>query len=189
MVPVRPSSKPGTQRKRCAWRWAADRSATRCCGSTRHACCRSTRHAVLWCRGRCGVRKRWWLLVPAVLLAGLAGTFLYLRSAYPPERLLALLEPRVEAALGRDVEIGGAQLVPFPLAVRLDAVRIAAAPGSTAASLLEIGSIRFELRLMPLLRREVRVRTLVLDSPRVILEQNAAKRWNFARSGPAAAPK
>jgi len=124
-----------------------------------------------------------------VLLAGLAGTFLYLRSAYPPERLLALLEPRVEAALGRDVEIGAAQLVPFPLAVRLDAVRVAAAPGSTAAPLLEIGSIRFELRLLPLLRREVRVRTLVLDSPRVILEQNAAKHWNFARSGPEAAPK
>jgi uncharacterized protein involved in outer membrane biogenesis len=132
------------------------------------------------------VKKRWLLLVPLSLILLATIAFLYLRRSYPPERLLALVEPRVESALGRDIEIASAQLTPFPLAVRLDDVRIQAAPGFANPNLVTLASLRFDLRLGPLLQRRIAVRSLVIESPRVFLEQNMEGRWNYELSKGAA---
>ncbi len=132
-------------------------------------------------------KKLAWLVL-AVLVVGIVGTFLYVRSAYPPERLRALLEPRVEEALGRPVSIGGASWSVMPLAVRLDDVRVHTDANETA-TLFELQALRFDLRWLPLLRREIAVRSLVLESPRVLLERSAEGRWNYeadAERAPAA---
>ncbi|UCE01684.1 MAG: AsmA family protein [Candidatus Latescibacterota bacterium] len=128
------------------------------------------------------MKKRWLLLVPLGLILVITIAFLFLRRAYPPERLLALVEPRVESALGRDVEIASAQLTPFPLALRLDDVRIQAAPGFATPDLVTLASLRFDLKLGPLLQRRIAVRSLVIESPRVFLEQNMEGRWNYELS-------
>lgn len=131
------------------------------------------------------MKKKILLFGPLVVLAVLTAAFLYVRSAYPPERLLALLEPRVEAALGREVTIGAARMTPLPLAVRLDDVRVqGGARESGDATLLELAGLRFELQWLPLLRREIAVRSLVLESPRVFLERNSEGRWNHESSSP-----
>ncbi len=114
--------------------------------------------------------------------------FFVLRSALPPEKLLALVRPRLEAALGREVEIGGAGLSFVPLAARVDNVRVRANPGFDSPYLLELRSMHLKLRFAPLLRRQIDVRSLELTGLELTLEQDATERWNFAAARPAAAP-
>ena len=126
------------------------------------------------------MRRKRLLIIPAVLVLALVALFLGLRAAFPPERLLALAEPRLEAALGRPVEIGSARLDLMPLAARLEAVRIGARPGFASPHVVELDAMQLELGFLALLRRQLEVRSLVLDGLRLFLEQDEQGQWNFA---------
>lgn len=133
------------------------------------------------------MKKKLLLLVPLLVVVVLVVVMLVLRSMLPPERLVALAEPRLEAALGREVEIGKASLRFWPLGVRLENVHVQANQGFESPLLLELGSLRLDLRLLPLLRRSMDVRSLVLERLQLVLEQDAKGRWNFERATAGAA--
>lgn len=128
-------------------------------------------------------------LVMLVLVLAVAGLGIYLELSFPPQRLRELAEPRLEAALGHPVELGGASLHLSPLAVRLDSLRVLAPVGSTHPDLLRIGTLSLRLRTLPLLRRQVVVTSLEIRSPEVWLEERGDRVWNATPPADATTPR
>jgi hypothetical protein len=93
---------------------------------------------------------------------------LYLAMAFTlsrfldPEALASWLEPRMQDAVGREVEVGRVEVGFFPLSVRLRDVQVAD-PTGMAPHLARLGSLEFQVAVLPLLRREVEVARLVVD--------------------------
>ena len=116
----------------------------------------------------------------AIGLAGVVylGLLFVLSRFLDPETLAARIEPRLETALAREVEIGSAKVGFFPLGIRLQDVSVAD-PTGLAPTLARIESVEFQVDLIPLLRREVRVRRLVIESPEANLRVAADGRSNF----------
>ncbi len=124
--------------------------------------------------------------VAFILLAGIA--IVLVARSLPSARLLALVETRLETALGREVEIGRVHLGLLPLAMVASDVRVRANPGFVAPTLVEIQSLRCNLAVLPLLRRQLDLRSLVIDTPKIWLEQNANGEWNYASTRLVASP-
>jgi len=98
-------------------------------------------------------------------------------------RYAGVIEARAEALTGRDVEITGdvrIALLPSPK-LTLGAMTIANAPGAHAEHLLEVAGMAAEVSVAALLRGDLVVSRLTLDSPRVWLEQtvDGGPNWHF----------
>lgn len=96
-----------------------------------------------------------------LVLLFLAGSFLLSRFL-DPDRLAGWLEPQLEAAVNRDVSVGAVKVGFLPVAVRLEDLSISD-PTGLAPELAALGSLELRVRVLPLLRREVRVREIRLD--------------------------
>jgi len=120
----------------------------------------------------------------AVGLVLLIGAALAAPSVVDWNRYREDIAARVEAAVGRDVLIGGDidfTLLPQPsLSVRQ--VYVANAAGASAASLVSLGSLDIKVALAPLLRGAIEVRTVVLQDPVFELELLADGRPNWSLS-------
>lgn len=94
------------------------------------------------------------------VLAGLLilylGAALALRTLVPPETVAAWAEPRAEAALNRDVEIGGAELAIFPhLGMALENVTVGNLGGFQGPPLARAERAELRVALWPLVRGDV----------------------------------
>ncbi|MEX2208713.1 MAG: AsmA family protein [Myxococcota bacterium] len=107
------------------------------------------------------------LLIAAALVALvviLSGVALYL---FDVETLREPLQTQASAALGRDAKLGEISLSLFPLpAVRVADIRIAG-PKPSDPPFAEIEELRLRVAILPLLARQVVLRSLEIDSPRV----------------------
>jgi AsmA protein len=133
---------------------------------------------------------RLFLLVAAVGAVIFIALTLVLSRFLDPEALAARVEPRLETALARDVEVGRVEVGLFPLGVRLRDVSVAD-PTGLAPVLAQVESVDFRVALLPLFRREVRVARLVLENPLADLRVDADGRSNFGdlSSQPATEPE
>lgn len=94
-------------------------------------------------------------LVAGLLVLYLAAV-LGLRVLLPPETLARWAEPRAEAALNRDVEIGGAELAVFPhLGVALRDVTVGNLAGFRGPPLARLERAELRVALLPLVRGDV----------------------------------
>jgi len=95
-------------------------------------------------------------------------------NAYRPQ-----LETAAAKAFGLEVRLTGALgLDLFPgLQLTLEDVQIGA-PGAELATAREV---RLGLALLPLLRKHVRIETLVIQQPRILVERGRDGRFNFDR--------
>jgi hypothetical protein len=103
--------------------------------------------------------RRWarillWVLGVGVLLF-LASSFAVSRLL-DPDRLAGWLEPRIEEAVNRDVEVGAVEVGFLPLAVRLRTIAVSD-PTGLAPRLAALDNLELRVRVLPLLRREIRV--------------------------------
>jgi len=119
-----------------------------------------------------------------LLFLGVAGAAvfaaltLFLSRFLDPEELAARLEPRLEAALAREVEVGRVEVSLFPLGVRLRDVSVAD-PTGLAPFLAQVESLEFRAKILPLFRRELRIGRLVLENPVADLRVSSDGRSNF----------
>lgn len=95
-------------------------------------------------------------------------------------------KPRIVAAVqqytGRALAIDGdltVALLPAPHAT-LKQVRLAEAPGFGDQAFAEIGAVSIYPRLLPLLRRQIEIKELVLEQPRLHLRKNKSSDSNWA---------
>ncbi len=118
------------------------------------------------------------LFLGAAVAVLFVGVTLFLSRYLDPEALATRLEPRLEAALVREVEVGGVEVGLFPLGVRLRDVTVAD-PTGLAPFLARVESLEFQARLIPLFRREVQIARLVLENPSADLRVSSEGRSNF----------
>ena len=135
-------------------------------------------------------------LLRRLLMAVAALAVLYLGTAFvlsrflDPEALAAWLEPRLEEAFNREVEVGRAEVGFLPLGVALKDVTLADPTGLTSR-LASVESIDLRVKILPLFRKELQVSRLTLESPRADLRAAADGHSNFGdlsaqgREGPA----
>lgn len=130
-------------------------------------------------------RKRWpWIALGVVALL-LLGGYAALVALFPPSKLRALVVPRLQAAVGRDVKLSSVHLKLFPrVAIRLDDLSIANAPGFGAEPAIQLKALDLEPRLLPLLRGEVELRSLRLIQPVIRYAVDSAGHSNFEGLGP-----
>lgn len=117
-------------------------------------------------------------------LAGLVSAYAALNVALtlllPPPQLAEWVTPRLEAALGREAEVGGVRLRAFPrIAIRVDRLALENPSGFSDRPLLRLGALDLRPRILPLLRRTIVVDEIRLTRPRLLVESNASGDLNL----------
>lgn len=110
---------------------------------------------------------RWLIIVLAVIAVVLIGGYVTLKLMFPPDKLRAMVVPRIESAVDRDVELSGVSLRVIPrIAVRLDDLAIGNPPGFAPEPAVQLEALEVQVRLLPLLlRRQVEIDRLRLLYP------------------------
>lgn len=122
------------------------------------------------------------VLLALVAIAVVAAPRLIDWNGYRPE-----IAARLEAALGRRVEINGdlsLSLVPVP-ALSVEGVRLANVPGAAEPYMATVEAVRLRLAPAALLGGAVRIRSLILVKPRVHLQtfEDGHGNWEFQAAG------
>ena len=82
--------------------------------------------------------------------------------------------------LAREFDFSGIKLtIVKGLGVEIDGLRIAENPEFGGGDFLSMGRLRVKLKLLPLLRKEIQIKEVVLDKPVVQLIKNAKGEFNF----------
>lgn len=140
---------------------------------------------VVWKRVAVGLAS-----VVALIGALYLGGALYLQSVLDPATLARWVEPRLEAATNRDVGLGGASVSVFPrLSLELrDLTVVDPMEGDGGSPLASVDRVRLDVRLLPLLRRRVRIHRLRIEAPTLRLRRLADGSSNYGDLVPEGEP-
>jgi len=95
-----------------------------------------------------------------------------------------LIQDQLRTKLGRDVKLGAMKLTVTPLAIRIGDFSICEDPSVTSQlPFASAKELRVRLGLMSLLRRQVEVSSIALESPSVEVIRKADGSWNFSTLG------
>lgn len=116
-------------------------------------------------------------LLVALLLVGAA----VLKLIFTRERILALVLPKVEQAVGRKVTVGDASLSIWGgLGLELSQVTVANRKAFSSPYLATLDGLDVRVRFWPLLRKQLDVTKLILNLPQIFLEKNKKGQTNYA---------
>lgn len=122
----------------------------------------------------------WLAVVAAALLLAWAGLALLVRVVFDPATLAGRLEPRLSAALNRQVELGTVSLALFPRpGVEVTGLRVHNPEAFGDLPLAAADRVTLHPRLLPLLRRQARVDRIRIEEPRLLLLVNEEGVSNF----------
>ena len=126
-----------------------------------------------------------WLLMVLVVLA--VGAIVIVTKTVDPNDYKPQIEKLVLEKTGRALNLeGDLALTFFPwIGVETGKVSLAAAEGFGDLPMIEVNNAEVRVKLMPLVRREVEVDTVVLDTPRIRLatDQNGVNSWDDLMPG------
>ena len=133
------------------------------------------------------------LIIVAILLALVAGGLAIFIATFDADRYRPLLVDRLQQALGRPVQLGHVRLGwRQGLAIELEGLNVAEDPATSGEPLLQAESISAVIRLLPLLKQDVQVSSIVIRRPTIDVVRDAQGHVNLlglaAAVGPAAAP-
>jgi uncharacterized protein involved in outer membrane biogenesis len=120
------------------------------------------------------------------VLGGVGGLILILLITIPllidVNRYRGLIEGKAQEALGREVRLGEMKLSLLPsVAVRIDDLAIGALPEEGGGDLITARRVRVGVKLLPLMRKQVKVTSIVVDAPQLTLIRDSQGRWNVQR--------
>ena len=115
--------------------------------------------------------------VAALAVLYFGGTFALSRFL-DPDQLAGWLEPKLEVALNRGVEVGSVEVGFLPLGVTLREL-VVDDPTGLAPHLARVGSLEFRVEILPLLRREVRVSRMTIEGLQADLRVGEGGLSNF----------
>jgi AsmA protein len=121
------------------------------------------------------------LIIAGGLVVLLVSTAVVITAVVDPNRYKGTLESLLRDRVGRPVVIeGNLQISWFPwLGVRVGATHLANRPGDSGPPLIEWQSAAVAAKVMPLLRGEIEVDRVRLQSPQVRLRRDAQGRGNW----------
>ncbi|MDA8433289.1 MAG: AsmA family protein [Nitrospiraceae bacterium] len=112
-----------------------------------------------------------------VLLAGAAGLSLFVGSYLKSDKLKSVLVPRIEQLTGRTVKIDSIQVSLLRgIVVKGFSIKEKSGEGNFLSSRMFV----LDFRLLPLLKKEVVIKKLELDSPSVRIERRKDGTYNFS---------
>jgi uncharacterized protein involved in outer membrane biogenesis len=120
------------------------------------------------------------LAVPLLLIAG---SLVTLKLVFTPARLKAMAIQKLEETTRRKVTIADASLSFWPrIGVEIDSVRVSnrAGEGFSAVPFLSVDALRLDADLFPLLRGDVKITSLTMTRPRILLEVNSGNLTNYS---------
>ena len=123
-------------------------------------------------------------LVVVLLIAGLVA----LPFLVPTETVIARVQERVRAQTGRELTVGGpVEISVLPdLAVRLENVALANAPGGEAETLASLGALEVSVSVLPLLSGNVAIDRFRMVAPVINLEvaEDGTPNWRLGGTAP-----
>jgi len=123
------------------------------------------------------------VIVAVLIVLVLAAPFLI-----PVNQFRPTIEEKASAALGRKVNVGNLSLSLFSGSLAADNLSIADDPKFSKSPFLSAKSIKVGVELLPLiLRKELNVTAIVIDTPEVTLLRSGGGEWNYSSFGAAAA--
>ena len=125
------------------------------------------------------MRKLLWACgaVVVLLLICLLGLTLFVKSYLTSEKLKAIIIPKLEAATKRSVSIGDIDVSIFK-GVVVKEISIRELTGN--GNLISAKELILNYRLLPLLRRQLIIDKLELDSPHISIEREKDSTYNFS---------
>ncbi len=132
--------------------------------------------------------KRWkWILgLFAFLVAGLVAiTYLFLAN-YDFNKLKPRIARAVREATGRNLTLDGDIKLEFGLSPSLSVEKVSFqnAPWGTRPELAKIRRLEMQIALIPLMRREIALKRLILIEPDILLETEPSGKLNFGFRNP-----
>ena len=128
------------------------------------------------------------LRIILVIVAVLVVLVLVAPFLIPVNQFRPTIEEKASAALGRKVDVGDLSLSLFSGSLAADNLSIADDPKFSKAPFLTAKSIQVGVELLPLiLRKELNITAIVIDSPGVMLIRGPGGDWNYSSFGAAAA--
>lgn len=124
-----------------------------------------------------------YVVVALVVVVG--GVFAYISLVFDPNDYKAQIEQQVYEQTGRTLTINGdLGLSFFPsLAVLIEDVRLQNAPGFKAEHFLTLKQARAEVKVLPLLSKQVEIGVVSLSDVELNLEENASgNNWQFKQA-------
>lgn len=121
--------------------------------------------------------------IASLVLLVVAGLW-YASSAIDPAKLVKLLAVSVKSATGRDLKISGpVSLHLFPsITVSAEQVSLSNAPWATEPDILTLQRIEFDIKTLPLLKKQIQVDSINLSGLDLHLRTNPSgkKNWDVA---------
>jgi AsmA protein len=128
---------------------------------------------------------KWVLLITASVLLLFFLALLIIPRFVDVQKYKPLIESKVSEASGRPFTLGGdLKLSLFPWAgLALSDLRLGAPPGFKEKDFITVKSFEFQVKLLPLLFKDIQVKRFVLDGPRIVLEKLKDGRANWEGLG------
>ena len=128
--------------------------------------------------------RKWIIGTAAALAVVVVSGVVALKLLFPPDKLQALVVPQLESRIGRDVQLASVRLKVFPrIAVRLDDFAIANPPGFSSQPAVHVDALDLQVRLWPLVRKQVELGQLRLVRPTIRYEVHENGISNFQGLG------
>ena len=124
-------------------------------------------------------RKKLWVVLGIIVFL-IAAAAIAIPLLLDVNRYRDRVAARLETALGKPVEIARLGLTVFPvLSFEVEGIKISNPSGFPEGYLLTAEMMRAEMDLRALLRREVQIHSVRIESPVIRLVSNGRGRWNF----------
>jgi uncharacterized protein involved in outer membrane biogenesis len=129
------------------------------------------------------IKKGWKIVlwVIGILIALMIIASIAVRLIFTKEKLLSMIQPKVEEALNRKVSIEDISPSIFKgLGVDIKGLKISNLPGFEQEDLFRIKNFSVRVKFWPLLKKRIEVRKIILEKPEIFIEKNKEKVLNIA---------
>ncbi|MDH4223597.1 MAG: AsmA family protein [candidate division Zixibacteria bacterium] len=129
------------------------------------------------------IKKSWKIVlwIAGILIALLIISSLAVKLIFTREKLLSLIKPRVEEAINRKVSIEDVSPSIFKgLGVDIKGLTVSNLPGYSSEDLFRISKFSVRVKFLPLLRKRIEVKKIILEKPEIFIEKNREKILNVA---------
>ncbi len=123
-------------------------------------------------------------IVVVVIIVIIVGLLLALPHIIDVNQYRGQIQSELQQRLGRPVQMGELSLGVFPVRVEANNVTIGEDPSfHSTVPFAQVSQLDVSVKLLPLLSKNIEIKSLELKRPRIELIRNAQGSWNFASLG------